>query len=133
MENIYDGIQRPLQDISELIKSIYIPKGISTPALSRSKQWEFQPSKSVKVCIYIVLYYSLKTLNEIRNYFRLVITSPAEICMEQSMKTLLLLLIIYLLRLMRGEQLLTLHRLETILLKIPFWKLNSMEKLKAIQ
>lgn len=49
MGNIYDGIQRPLQDISELLKSIYIPKGISTPALSRNKSWEFQPLKSVKV------------------------------------------------------------------------------------
>ncbi|MCL4124689.1 UNVERIFIED_CONTAM: hypothetical protein GTU68_016464 [Idotea baltica] len=49
MQNIYDGIQRPLQDICELLQSIYIPKGISTPALGRSKSWEFQPLKTVKV------------------------------------------------------------------------------------
>lgn len=37
------GIQRPLEDISDLTKSIYIPKGINIPALDRSKQWEFEP------------------------------------------------------------------------------------------
>ncbi|XP_066939194.1 V-type proton ATPase catalytic subunit A-like [Macrobrachium rosenbergii] len=49
MGNIYDGIQRPLQEIGELTQSIYIPKGISTPALTRSKQWEFHPLPDVKV------------------------------------------------------------------------------------
>ncbi|KAA0192747.1 Atp6v1a [Hyalella azteca] len=49
MGNIYDGIQRPLQEIGELTQSIYIPKGISTPALNRSKTWEFIPSSTVKV------------------------------------------------------------------------------------
>merc|ERR1719283_41623 len=49
MGNIYDGIQRPLQEIGELTESIYIPKGISTPALNRTKQWEFLPTPGVKV------------------------------------------------------------------------------------
>ncbi|XP_071540699.1 V-type proton ATPase catalytic subunit A-like [Panulirus ornatus] len=49
MGNIYDGIQRPLQEISELTQSIYIPKGVSAPALSRSKMWDFQPDTTVKV------------------------------------------------------------------------------------
>lgn len=49
MGNIYDGIQRPLQEISDLTESIYIPKGVSTPALSRSKSWEFHPEPAVKV------------------------------------------------------------------------------------
>ncbi|KAK7066503.1 V-type proton ATPase catalytic subunit A [Halocaridina rubra] len=49
MGNIYDGIQRPLQEIGDLTQSIYIPKGISTPALSRSKTWEFHPDKSIKI------------------------------------------------------------------------------------
>ena len=51
MGNIYDGIQRPLQEIGELTQSIYIPKGISTPALTRSTQWSFNPSKTLKVII----------------------------------------------------------------------------------
>lgn len=49
MGNIYDGIQRPLAEICELTQSIYIPKGITTPALTRSKQWDFQPIPGVKV------------------------------------------------------------------------------------
>ena len=43
MDGIFDGIQRPLQDISELFQSIYIPRGVDCKALNRAKQWEFQP------------------------------------------------------------------------------------------
>ncbi|OLL24910.1 V-type proton ATPase catalytic subunit A, partial [Neolecta irregularis DAH-3] len=45
MENIYDGIQRPLRSIQELSSSIYIPRGIATNALDRKKQWEFTPGE----------------------------------------------------------------------------------------
>lgn len=41
--SIFDGIQRPLKDINEISQSIYIPKGVNVPALSRDVQWEFQP------------------------------------------------------------------------------------------
>ncbi|GAB6024269.1 hypothetical protein CHUAL_008962 [Chamberlinius hualienensis] len=44
MNSIFDGIQRPLKDINELTQSIYIPKGINTPALSRTQQWDFKPT-----------------------------------------------------------------------------------------
>lgn len=47
METIYDGIQRPLKAISELSNSIYIPRGISAPALDRTKLWEFKPLMKV--------------------------------------------------------------------------------------
>eukprot|EP01121_Diplochlamys_sp_Union-15-3_P017266 TRINITY_DN6043_c0_g1_i2.p1 TRINITY_DN6043_c0_g1~~TRINITY_DN6043_c0_g1_i2.p1 ORF type:complete len:617 (-),score=135.74 TRINITY_DN6043_c0_g1_i2:58-1719(-) len=43
MDNIFDGIQRPLQDIKERSQSIYIPKGIQTLALDRHKEWHFEP------------------------------------------------------------------------------------------
>ncbi|XP_064607674.1 LOW QUALITY PROTEIN: V-type proton ATPase catalytic subunit A-like [Liolophura sinensis] len=43
MGSIFDGIQRPLATINELTQSIYIPKGINTPALDKAKQWEFEP------------------------------------------------------------------------------------------
>ena len=45
------GIQRPLEDISNLTQSIYIPKGINTPALDRSKKWEFEPFGNIRVRI----------------------------------------------------------------------------------
>ena len=47
METIYDGIQRPLKDIADKSKSIYIPRGISAPALNREKSWDFKPLMKV--------------------------------------------------------------------------------------
>jgi len=47
LNNIYDGIQRPLESISGIAKSIYIPRGIAVPALDRNKKWEFTPTKKV--------------------------------------------------------------------------------------
>ncbi|XP_025601994.2 V-type proton ATPase catalytic subunit A-like [Athalia rosae] len=43
--SIFDGIERPLKDIHDLTGSIYIPKGIAVPALSRSIKWDFMPVK----------------------------------------------------------------------------------------
>jgi V-type H+-transporting ATPase subunit A len=43
MSSIFDGIQRPLKDINELTQSIYIPRGVNTPALSATAQWDFKP------------------------------------------------------------------------------------------
>ncbi|KAK6090962.1 hypothetical protein P3W45_000207 [Vairimorpha bombi] len=42
-ENIYDGIQRPLRDIQEVTKSIYIPRGVDVPSLDRKREYEFIP------------------------------------------------------------------------------------------
>ena len=43
METIYDGIQRPLKQISQVADSIYIPRGIDVPSLSREIKWDFKP------------------------------------------------------------------------------------------
>jgi V-type H+-transporting ATPase subunit A len=48
MGNIFDGIQRPLQDINEITNSIYIPRGINTKSLNRSNMYDFVP-ESVKI------------------------------------------------------------------------------------
>ncbi len=48
MGSIFDGIQRPLEDIAIDTKSIYIPRGINVNALDRKKMWPFTPLK--KVC-----------------------------------------------------------------------------------
>lgn len=45
MENIYDGIQRPLRAITEISKSIFIPRGVNTDALDREKEWDFTPGE----------------------------------------------------------------------------------------
>ncbi|XP_074665641.1 V-type proton ATPase catalytic subunit A-like isoform X2 [Strix aluco] len=47
--SIFDGIQRPLRDIAELTRSIYIPRGTNVPALPRHLTWDFVPSKDVRV------------------------------------------------------------------------------------
>ena len=43
LEGIYDGIQRPLTEIRELCGHT-IARGITVPALDRSKKWSFVPS-----------------------------------------------------------------------------------------
>ncbi|CAM6126749.1 unnamed protein product [Calypogeia fissa] len=43
LENIFDGIQRPLKAIAKSCNDVYIPRGVSVPALNRSKAWEWAP------------------------------------------------------------------------------------------
>lgn len=43
MDNIFDGIQRPLNDIFEVSKDVFIPRGVDVPALNLDKQWQFTP------------------------------------------------------------------------------------------
>lgn len=51
MGSIFDGIQRPLKDICDLTKSIYIPKGVNVNALDRTVRWEFTPNKNCQVSL----------------------------------------------------------------------------------
>ena len=44
IENIYDGIQRPLEVIMEKVKGNNLPRGVEVPALDREKKWEFVPT-----------------------------------------------------------------------------------------
>ena len=46
IENIYDGIQRPLEEIMHAVGS-NITRGIELPGLSREKKWEFVPLAKV--------------------------------------------------------------------------------------
>ena len=41
IENIYDGIQRPLEVIRERTHSNNLPRGVEVPALDREKKWDF--------------------------------------------------------------------------------------------
>ena len=43
IENIYDGIQRPLEEIMK-VAGANITRGIELPGLSREKKWEFTPT-----------------------------------------------------------------------------------------
>ncbi|MCL5674765.1 MAG: V-type ATP synthase subunit A [Candidatus Omnitrophica bacterium] len=42
LANIYDGIQRPLEEIQKK-EGFFIRRGISVPALDRNKKWDFHP------------------------------------------------------------------------------------------
>ncbi len=46
LENIYDGIQRPLPEIREM-SGATISRGTDVPALNRSKKWDFVPTAKV--------------------------------------------------------------------------------------
>ena len=45
LDQIFDGIQRPLQVIAEKSGSVFVPRGVDVPALDAKKEWSFQPSK----------------------------------------------------------------------------------------
>lgn len=47
LENIFDGIQRPLKDIYEKEKKIYIPRGVDVPSLNMNKKWKYIPSVKI--------------------------------------------------------------------------------------
>merc|ERR1719230_71365 len=43
MENIFDGIQRPLETIAELAKDLFVPRGVDVPCLDQNKKFKFTP------------------------------------------------------------------------------------------
>ena len=43
IENIYDGIQRPLEKIMEKVQGNNLPRGVEVPAIDLEKLWEFTP------------------------------------------------------------------------------------------
>jgi V-type H+-transporting ATPase subunit A len=45
LDQIFDGIQRPLKVIADLSKSIFVPKGVDVPSLDPKKEWNFEPGK----------------------------------------------------------------------------------------
>lgn len=44
MNQIFDGIQRPLETIYEQTEDVYVPRGVSVHSLDPNKQWQFTPS-----------------------------------------------------------------------------------------
>lgn len=49
LDGIYDGIQRPLERIQQLSQSVFIPRGVDVPNLSRESDWKYQPQNGLKV------------------------------------------------------------------------------------
>jgi vacuolar-type H+-ATPase catalytic subunit A/Vma1 len=46
-DNIFDGIQRPLEVIADMSKSVFIPRGIEVPKLDQTKDWHFVVNKGL--------------------------------------------------------------------------------------
>merc|ERR1719412_383297 len=54
LDNIFDGIQRPLEDIAKFARkttgsSVFIPRGITISALNREKLWEYTANEKMQV------------------------------------------------------------------------------------
>ena len=47
LKAMYDGIQRPLTAIEDATNSIYIPRGVNVPSISREAKWDFTPTAKV--------------------------------------------------------------------------------------
>ena len=45
LEQIFDGIQRPLKTIAKTSGDVFIPRGVDVHALDHKKGWEFNPTK----------------------------------------------------------------------------------------
>jgi V/A-type H+-transporting ATPase subunit A len=46
LRSIYDGIQRPLDEI-QAVSGDYLPRGVDVPSLDKNKEWEFVPTAQV--------------------------------------------------------------------------------------
>ena len=53
MNCVFDGIQRPLESVSEECakegKSYFISRGINVPCLDKKKRWDFKPNPEIKI------------------------------------------------------------------------------------
>jgi len=54
LDNIFDGIQRPLEDIAKVAEDktgsrIFIPRGITLSSLNRTKKWAYTPESKYKI------------------------------------------------------------------------------------
>jgi len=47
LETIFDGIQRPLQTIAQVSKSVFVPRGVDVPSLDQNRLWTWNPSPSL--------------------------------------------------------------------------------------
>jgi len=48
LETIFDGSQRPLETISRISGSVFVPRGVDVPSLDQDKLWDFTPLKTLK-------------------------------------------------------------------------------------
>ncbi|WP_254765903.1 ATP synthase subunit A [Salinilacihabitans rarus] len=44
LDSIYDGVQRPLDELEEKMASAFLDRGVDAPGIDLEKQWEFTPT-----------------------------------------------------------------------------------------
>eukprot|EP00808_Paulinella_micropora_P027506 g7255.t1 len=47
LNNIFDGIQRPLETIANMTGTVFVPRGVSVNSLDHEKKWAFRPNTQI--------------------------------------------------------------------------------------
>lgn len=47
LEEIFDGIQRPLEVIAKMSKTVFVPRGVDVDALNKVKKWDWKPDSKI--------------------------------------------------------------------------------------
>ena len=74
---IYDGIQRPLEDLREA-SGEFIAKGITRPALNREKKWKFVPTPGLKEGDTITEGFPIGLIQETKSVSHKVLVPPGK-------------------------------------------------------
>lgn len=72
---IFDGVQRPLQDLVAL-SGDYIPRGINIPALKQDRQWDFKPAEQLSPGMMLTGGNSLGTVPETKLITHKILLPP---------------------------------------------------------
>ena len=76
LTSIYDGIQRPLDDIMKETGSNNLKRGVEVPSLKRDKKWQFVPTVKAGDSLWRIAaqqlgngarYKEIKTMNGLKN------------------------------------------------------------------
>jgi len=49
LEEIFDGIQRPLEVIAKQSKSVFVPRGVDVQPLNTTKKWDWRPEHKMQI------------------------------------------------------------------------------------
>jgi len=49
LEEIFDGIQRPLEVIAKMAQTVFVPRGVDVGALNTTKKWDWKPDHKITV------------------------------------------------------------------------------------
>ena len=75
MGGIFDGVQRPLEQIA-LQSGDYIRRGLSLPALDRTRQWEFEPNRDLSIGQQVGVGSVLGTVQETQTILHKIMVPP---------------------------------------------------------